>query len=67
MELHIPDELQEHPDGERLLQKMIDKLPSYLQLDQPGARLELMQTEGGNDHVRLCPGTIDHDHVRRQG
>jgi hypothetical protein len=65
MTINIPDELAEHPDGEEVLQRLVNKLPAYLQLRNAGARLEIMQTEGQNDHVRVYPGTIDHDLIRR--
>jgi len=62
MELHIPQELQEHPE---LVQKVLDKLPAYLQLDEPGAKLEVTRAGEDGDHVRLYPGTIDYDRAQR--
>ncbi|PQJ26749.1 hypothetical protein BSZ35_19060 [Salinibacter sp. 10B] len=65
MNIHIPDELEDDPDAQRVVQKLIDKVPAFMQLRRDGAKLEATKTGGDNCHVRLYDGAIDHDHLRR--
>jgi len=66
MQLRIPEEIQDDPDAQRVVQKLINKVPALMQLQRDGARLEATKTAGDNCHVRLYDGAIDHDHVRRK-
>ena len=59
MAIHIPDELEDVPDD--LVQKVLDALPAYAQLDEPGAKLEVTRAGDTQDHVRVYPGTPHYD------
>lgn len=63
MDLHIPDELEDDPDAQRVVQKLINKLPAFMQLRRAGARLEATKTAGNNLNVTLYDGAVDNEHV----
>jgi hypothetical protein len=63
MAIHIPDELEEVPDD--LLQKVLDALPDYARLDEPGAKLEVSRAGEDGDHVRVYDGTRKYDRAHR--
>lgn len=63
MEIDIPDDLEEVPPD--LLQKVLDALPAYARLDEPGAKLEVSPAGEDGDHVRVYPGTPHYERAER--
>jgi hypothetical protein len=63
MEINIPDRLDEVPED--LIQKVIDALPAYARLDEPGAKLEVTRAGDDGDHVRVYTGTAQYQRADR--